>query len=153
MKSSFPEQSGSAIVMGGSLAGLLAARALADFYQGVTVVERDSLSPAIECRRGVPQGRHTHGLLSGGRVALEKLFPGISDQLLAAGAVPGDIIGESRWFLESSYHCRFSSGLIGLLMSRPFLETIVRERVRQLPNVHFRDNQEIRGLLTDTRKS
>ena len=96
----------------------------------------------------MPQGRHTHGLLAGGREALEKLFPGISDQLLAAGAVPGDIIGESRWFLEGSYHCRFSSGLIGLLMSRPFLEGMVRERVRRLPNVDFRDNQDIRGLLT-----
>ncbi len=153
MKSDSPGGPGTAIVMGGSLAGLLAARVLADSYQRVTIVERDALVPSIECRRGVPQGRHSHGLLAGGRAALEKLFPGISGQLLAAGAVPGDIIGEGRWFLEGSYHCRFSSGLIGLCMSRPFLEGMVRERVRQLPNVDFRDNQEIRGLLTSPAKS
>ena len=120
MNSDFPREPGTAIVIGGSLAGLLAARVLADFYRRVTVVERDTLGAAIECRRGVPQGRHTHGLLAGGRAALEKLFPGISGQLLAAGAVPGDIIGESRWFLEGSYHCRFSSGLIGLLHEPAF---------------------------------
>jgi 2-polyprenyl-6-methoxyphenol hydroxylase-like FAD-dependent oxidoreductase len=129
------------------MAGLLAARVLANSYRRVILVERDALGGAIESRRGVPQGRHTHGLLAGGRLALEKLFPGISDQLIAAGAVPGDIIGESRWFLEGDYHCRFSSDLVGLLMSRPFLEGMVRERVRQLPNVHFWDNQEVSGLI------
>jgi 2-polyprenyl-6-methoxyphenol hydroxylase-like FAD-dependent oxidoreductase len=153
MNADFPGELGTAIVMGGSLAGLLAARVLADFYQRVTVLERDTLGAATECRRGVPQGRHTHGLLAGGREALEKLFPGISGQLLAAGAVPGDITGESRWFLEGGYHCRFSSGLTALAMSRPFLEAMVRERVRQLPNVHFRDSQEVRGLLTSPGKS
>ena len=147
MKSDFTTEAQTAIVIGGSMAGLLATRVLADFYQRVILVDRDTLAPSRECRRGVPQGRHTHGLLAGGREALEKLFPGISGQLIAAGAIPGDLTGESRWFLEGGYHRRFSSGLIGLLMSRPFLEAMVRERVRQLPNVHFLDNQEIRGLL------
>jgi 2-polyprenyl-6-methoxyphenol hydroxylase-like FAD-dependent oxidoreductase len=142
-----------AIVIGGSMAGLLAARVLADFYRRVILVERDTLAPSTDCRRGVPQGRHTHGLLAGGREALEKLFPGISDQLTAAGAIPGDLTGDSRWFLEDSYHCRFSSGLIALCMSRPLLEGTVRERVRQLKNVAFRENQEIHGLLTSPDQS
>jgi 2-polyprenyl-6-methoxyphenol hydroxylase-like FAD-dependent oxidoreductase len=150
MNTDFAGDADTAIVIGGSLAGLLTARVLADFYQRVIVVERDRLGAAIECRRGVPQGRNTHGLLAGGRGALEKLFPGISDQLLAAGAVPGDIIGESRWFMKGSYHCRFASGIIGLLMSRPFLEGMVRDRVRQLPNVNFRDNQEASGGVART---
>ena len=153
MNSDFREETGTAVVIGGSLAGLLAARVLADSYRRVIVVERDTPARAAECRRGVPQGRHTHGLLAGGRQALEKLFPGISGELLAAGALPGDIIGEGRWFLEGAYHCRFSSGLIGLLMSRPFFEAMVRDRVRRLPNVVFRYNQEVRGLVTDAAKS
>jgi len=142
-----------AVVIGGSMAGLLAARVLSDRYQRVTLVERDALGTAIENRRGVPQGRHTHGLLAGGREALEKLFPGISEQLVAAGAIAGDIIGESRWFLEGGYHRRFRSGLDGLLVSRPFLEGMVRERVRALPNVQFRDNQGIGGLIASADKS
>jgi 2-polyprenyl-6-methoxyphenol hydroxylase-like FAD-dependent oxidoreductase len=135
-----------AIVIGGSMAGLLAARVLADRYERVTLVERDAFGTSAEPRRGVPQGRHTHGLLASGRQALEALLPGISMQLMAAGAVPGDIVRDTRWFLEGACHCRFASGLDGLLMSRPFLEGIVRQRVRQLPNVEFRDRQEISGL-------
>jgi len=152
MNSDFAKEAGNAIVIGGSMAGLAAARVLADFYQRVILVERDALGATIETRRGVPQGRHAHGLLAGGRQALEKLFPGISDELIAAGAVPGDIVGDSRWFLEGDYHCRFASGLVGLCMSRPFLEGMVRERVRQLPNVHFTDNQEVSGLIASQGK-
>jgi hypothetical protein len=66
------------------------------------------------------------GLLAGGREALDKLFPGISEELIAAGALSSDIIGESRWFIEGAYHCRFQSGLVGLLMSWPFLEDFVQ---------------------------
>ncbi len=153
MNSDFPKETGAAIVIGGSLAGLLAARVLADHYQRVILVERDTLGGAIENRRGVPQGRHTHGLLAGGREALEKLLPGISDQLRAAGAVPGDMLGDSRWFMEGGYHSRFSSGLVGLCMSRPLLEGLVRERVRQLPNVQFRDNETVSGLLASHGKT
>jgi 2-polyprenyl-6-methoxyphenol hydroxylase-like FAD-dependent oxidoreductase len=142
-----------AVVIGGSMAGLLAARVLADHYRRVTLIERDKLPSAIETRRGVPQGRHTHGLLAGGREALDKLFPGISEQLIAAGALNSDIIGESRWFMEGACHCRFQSGLIGLLMSRPFLEGFVRERLRAITNVWIRDNEDICGLLSSADKS
>lgn len=47
-----------AIVFGASLAGLLTARVLAEFYKQVTVVERDALPPVGQQRKGVPQGRH-----------------------------------------------------------------------------------------------
>jgi 2-polyprenyl-6-methoxyphenol hydroxylase-like FAD-dependent oxidoreductase len=139
--------------MGGSLAGLLAARTLADYFQQVLLVERDALAASGENRRGVPQGRHTHGLLGGGRELLEQLFPGISEQLVTTGAVPGDILRDSRWFLEGACHCRFPSGLDGLLMSRPFFEAAVRERVRSLPNVQFRDKTEVCGVVMCADKS
>ncbi len=147
MDSTGLDERGHAVVIGGSMAGLLAARVLADQYQRVTVVERDALAESRENRRGVPQGRHTHGLLAGGRQVLETLFPGISRQLVDAGALSGDIIGDSRWFMEGACHCRFSSGLEGLLMSRPFLESAVRERVRRLKNVRFMDNCEVKELV------
>src|SRR3954471_18581235 len=134
-----------AVVIGGSMAGLLAARVLADRYENVALLERDALASVGENRRGVPQGRHTHGLLAGGRQALEELFPRISQELVAAGAVSGDIIRDCRWFLEGGCHTRFPSGLDGLLMSRPFLESAVRERVRRVPNVQFRDKSEVSG--------
>jgi 2-polyprenyl-6-methoxyphenol hydroxylase-like FAD-dependent oxidoreductase len=63
-----------AVVLGASMAGLLAARVLADHFETVTVVERDTLHDIAETRRGVPQGRHLHGLLMRGAQALEELF-------------------------------------------------------------------------------
>ena len=73
------------MVLGASMGGLLAARALADFYEMVTVVERDVLPDDPVNRRGVPQGRHVHALLGRGSQVLAELFPGFLDDLVAAG--------------------------------------------------------------------
>src|ERR1700739_1898300 len=75
-----------AVVLGASMGGLLAARVLADFYDAVTVVERDVLPDTAANRRGVPQGRHSHLLLGRGSQILGELFPGLLDELVAAGA-------------------------------------------------------------------
>ena len=136
-----------AIVIGGSMAGLLAARVLSDHYRHVTLLERDVFPQQAENRRGVPQGRHTHGLLAGGRRVIDRLFPGISEELVAGGAESGDIVGRSRWFNEGGCHVQFTSGLDGLLMSRPFLEGKVRARVLALANVQNRQNCVVDGLL------
>src|SRR5271156_3489716 len=75
-----------AVVLGASMGGLLAARVLADFYQTVTVVERDVLPNDPANRRGVPQGRHAHALLRRGARIIDELFPGFLTELVAAGA-------------------------------------------------------------------
>lgn len=103
-----------AVVIGGSIAGLLAARVLSEHYEQVTLVQRDAVPVSREARRGVPQGRHTHGLLASGRGVLETLFPGISSELITAGALPGDILRDGRWFLEGVCHVGFDSGLHGV---------------------------------------
>ncbi|MGH7598849.1 MAG: FAD-dependent oxidoreductase [bacterium] len=135
-----------AIVIGGSMAGLLATRVLADHFRQVTLVERDVFPSMAEQRRGVPQGRHVHGLLASGRRVLDQLFPGISEQLIAAGAIEGDIVRDSRFFAEGACLARRASGLEGLLMSRPFLENFVRQRVLNLSNVVTRQDCRVDGL-------
>jgi len=84
---------GTAVVLGASMAGLLTARALADHYQRVIVVDRDPLAPTVssEPRRGVPQGRHAHGVLASGMQVIEALLPGATADLTAAGAIPMSI--------------------------------------------------------------
>ena len=72
-----------AVVLGASMAGLLAARVLAEFYESVTVVERDELPDTAANRRG-PLGRHAHALLAASLI-LGDLFPGFEDELVAAG--------------------------------------------------------------------
>ena len=136
------------IVIGGSMGGLLAARVAADHYNQVTILERDEFPPIGAQRRGVPQGRHTHGLLASGLRVIEKLFPGISQELVEAGAVPGDIVQNSRWFNEGACLARFKSGLDGLLMTRPLLEGTVRRRLLALPNIQVRPKFHVDGLAT-----
>jgi len=142
-----------AIVIGGSMGGLLAARVLADRYQQVTILERDEFPAIGEHRRGVPQGRHTHGLLASGRDVLERLFPGISNDLIAAGAIAGDIVQNARWCNEGGLLARFQSGLNGLLMTRPLLEGTVRHRVLALSNVVARQGFHVEALtVSEDRK-
>ncbi|WP_375504036.1 FAD-dependent oxidoreductase [uncultured Nostoc sp.] len=138
-----------AIVIGASMGGLLAARALADYYQQVTVVERDIFPDAGKNRKGVPQDHHAHGLLSRGREVLEELFPGITEELEAQGALPNQPLQQSRWFSNGGYLCRNSqSDLILLLVSRPLLEAQVRKRLLSLPNIKMIENCDVQGLLT-----
>jgi hypothetical protein len=91
------------------MGGLLAARALADYYDKVTILERDALPEADEPRKGVPQGRHTHGLLARGREVLEQLFPRFTEEMVARGAVCGDIVERVLWFNHGFYLCNAPS--------------------------------------------
>jgi 2-polyprenyl-6-methoxyphenol hydroxylase-like FAD-dependent oxidoreductase len=131
-----------AIVIGASMGGLLAARALADHYAEVTVLERDALPKAPEPRKGVPQGRHAHGLLARGREVLDELFPGLSEEMVAQGAVCGDVVDHVLWFNHGVYLLNAPSALQGLLISRPMLEEGVRRRLLQLPNIRLLEHSD-----------
>lgn len=138
-----------AIVIGASMSGLLAARALADYYQQVTVLERDILPNPSNNRKGVPQDRHAHGLLSRGREAIEQLFPGITQELTTQGALSHDLLQQTRWFTNGGYlYQKSPSDLKGLLVSRPLLEAQVRKRLLSLPNIKMIENCHVLGLLT-----
>src|SRR5215469_4891039 len=139
---------GRAIVMGGSIAGLTAARVLSDHFREVILVERDQFGAVGEHRRGVPQGRHTHGLLAGGLRALEGFFPGFFNEARRAGGLGVDLTRDAYWCFEGGEYLRFGSDLQGLLISRPLLEGIVRQRVRRIPNVHFWDGCQVQGLIS-----
>ncbi len=138
-----------AIVIGASIGGLLAARALADYYQQVTILERDIFPLPGQNRKGVPQDRHAHGLLSKGREVLEQLFPGITEELKAQGALSADLLQQTRWFTNGGYlYQKSQSDLIGLFVSRPLLEAQVRKRLLSLPNIKVIENCDVLGLLT-----
>ncbi|MGH3162606.1 MAG: FAD-dependent oxidoreductase [Streptosporangiaceae bacterium] len=138
--------SNQAVVLGASIAGLLAARVLSERFGQVVVIERDVLPPAGEHRRGVPHGRHLHGLHPRGREILDELFPGFTASLTASGAVRGDVLGNVRWQLSGHQLRQATIGLPGLLASRPFLEGHLREMVRRLPGVRFLEGCSASGL-------
>jgi len=135
-----------AMVIGASMAGLLAARVLADAYEQVTVIDRDELRDTAMHRRGVPHGRHIHALAARGSQVLEELFPGLTAELVGDGAPAGDILTDADFYLSGHRLARARTGLMLLCASRPFLEGHVRARVRALPNVTFLDQCDVVGL-------
>jgi len=140
---------GSAVVIGGSIGGLLAARVLADRYDRVVVLDRDALPAVATARRGVPQGRQLHVLLSRGKEALDELFPGLSAELNGRGAPLVDLHDDVHWYNDGQRMRRAPSPLIAVGMSRPLLEDAVRARVSALPGVEVRSRVEVLGLTAD----
>ena len=131
------------------MAGLMAARVLSDHFERVTVVERDRFPAEPAPRKGVPQSRHVHALLKRGRVTLERLFPGIQEELVAAGAPSLDMAADIAWLTPAGWGIRFPSDLTFIPSSRELLEWSVRRRLAAFANVCFLEGCEIVGLLPD----
>jgi 2-polyprenyl-6-methoxyphenol hydroxylase-like FAD-dependent oxidoreductase len=150
-----------AVVLGASMAGLLAARVLADEFERVTVVERDQLPATPDNRRGVPQGRHIHTLLPGGANIIDELFPGLLNELVEDGAPKLDDYTKLHFQPDGVHRLTLPSGELqsrlaerGLVeplhqASRPLLETAVRTRLRALANVEILDGCAFAGLVTN----
>ena len=135
---------------GASLAGLLAARVLSEFYESVTVVERDVLPAGVAQRRGVAQGRHLHMLLTRGLSHLVELFPGLIDDLVDDGALALDGTDLSGFYIrvgrsEMTFSGAFTrpKELSLVLASRPLLEYAIRERVKGIGNVTLIDGHDV----------
>ncbi len=138
-----------ALVLGGSIAGLLAARVLSDYFDEVIVIERDSYPQEIAVRKGVPQARHVHTLLMRGQQILERLFPGIEADLAEAGAPALEWTSEAWGWSASGWLPRFHSYLKTHTCSRELLEGTILRRLAAYKNVRFIENTDIIGLLPD----
>ena len=137
-----------AVVIGASIAGLLAAAALSGACPRVTLFERDTLPAEPGPRRGVPQTRQLHALQARGVQALDELLPGLRDELVAAGGVLADMQGDIHWYLDDYLLKTARTGLEGIGISRPLLEWLIRSRVAALPGVTITDATDVVGLVT-----
>jgi 2-polyprenyl-6-methoxyphenol hydroxylase-like FAD-dependent oxidoreductase len=126
-----------AVVIGASMAGLLASRVLSDHFKQVTVIERDTLPQEIQPRKGVPQGRHIHILLHKGASIMQDFFPDLFSALTQDGSIPIDTVAGFRWYNFGAWKPRFQSGITFYSQSRPLLEGHVRKRVAARSNVRF----------------
>jgi 2-polyprenyl-6-methoxyphenol hydroxylase-like FAD-dependent oxidoreductase len=136
-----------AVVIGASVAGLLAGRALSDAYGRVTIVERDELPPVGEGRKAVPQGRHAHVMLASGLGAIEELLPGLTQELFQGGARPCRSLQGVRLVISGHLLNRDARGADVLLASRPLIEGQIRCRVLALPNVTIRERCDASELV------
>ena len=146
-------QEGVAFVVGASIGGLCAARVLADHFEEVIVVEKDGLDDAFAPRKGVPQGRHTHALLARGAQLLEQFFPGLTQDALAAGAIPVELTRDVLWFNYGVFLKEAPSGEIGISLSRPRFEGLVRRRLAALGNVRILDRTEAVEPIADEKRA
>ncbi len=135
-----------AVVLGGSIAGLFAARVLADAYDEVLIVDRDVLVGATGPRRHCPQTYQANGLLARGQQVMEELFPGITQELVDYGVPKGDLSGNCRWYTQGFRLKQQHGDLVTLGVLRPALEWHIRERVQALPNVAFLEQHDILGV-------
>jgi 2-polyprenyl-6-methoxyphenol hydroxylase-like FAD-dependent oxidoreductase len=156
---------GHAVVIGAGIGGLCAARVLSEFFDRVTVFERDELPSTPSNRAAVPQGRHVHLLMARGALEFDELFPGLLDGMVAAGVpilenrpdcihfgAAGHVLGTGHTLRD-----RFTA----YVPSRPQLEWQIRRRVCDIPNVEIRhrsvaqprfdfDAQRVTGVLLDS---
>lgn len=142
-----PEIGGSAVVVGGSMAGLLAARVLIDGFEAVTIIERDQLPEAPTARRGVPQGRHIHAMLKAGQATLEDLFPGYGEELLSAGGLQIDMLSDVVHYQHGDFVADGPTRLPAYYATRPLFEQVVRRRVTSLDGIDLRSGCQCTDYL------
>jgi 2-polyprenyl-6-methoxyphenol hydroxylase-like FAD-dependent oxidoreductase len=137
-------------VIGGSVAGLVAARILSDHFARVTVVERDPRPEGPHARKGAPQMRHVHALLDAAARGLEEMFPGFIEELRSAGALTVDAASGSASHQYGAWKPRFKAGFDFLFASRPLIEWQIRRRVQQLPSVQILYERAVEELIAST---
>ena len=137
-----------AVVIGAGMGGLTAAAALADHFDQVVVLERDTLPSEPIYRAGTPQARHVHALLLSGQRALSELFPGFEQDLARAGAVPLRVGLDVR--LERPGYDPFPQrdlGWFSYAVSRPTIERAVRRRLESRANTTLRQRCRVLEVL------
>lgn len=144
-----------AVVIGGSIAGLMAARVLTDYFDQVTVLDRDHIEAQPAGHKSVPQGNHLHALMLGGQQVLSSLFPNFTDRLQKLGAVRFRFGIEAAFFFPGgrSYTPTGSVreprdlGIDGYSQSRGLLEYCVRQCTLELANLKFAGDAAVQGLI------
>jgi 2-polyprenyl-6-methoxyphenol hydroxylase-like FAD-dependent oxidoreductase len=141
-----------AVVLGGGLAGLLAAAALAPRMDEVTIIERDVLPDSAKPRKGLPQGYHSHILMRGGVEAFDELVPGTVAKLYAAGAKKRGLPYQALARGPEGWMERLETDAYLLLCSRELLDHVVREQVLANPKITVIESTKVLSLVGDTAK-
>ena len=140
---------GTAVVIGGSIAGIAAAKVLSESFDRVIVLEKDGRHSRREGRPGAAQGWHLHHLLTAGQIELERIFPGIVDDMVREGAFKVDMADQYRIRLGGTWKKPGTSDIQIVCAGRPLLEWCVRRRLDDEPRIEFRYEAEVGDLVYD----
>jgi 2-polyprenyl-6-methoxyphenol hydroxylase-like FAD-dependent oxidoreductase len=137
------------VVIGGSIAGMLAATVLAEHFELVTIFDREPPATAPVPRKSVPQARHSHLLLPPGYAIMRDLLPGLFAEIEAAGPPRVDLARDMAWHHFGRWRPRFRADIMTTLCTRPLLEYHVQQRVLALPRVRVQGGCTVERLLAD----
>ncbi|MEM7799020.1 MAG: FAD-dependent monooxygenase [Chloroflexota bacterium] len=138
-----------AVVIGGSVAGLTAARALSNHFEQVTVIERGPFADGIDFPKGVPQSRHPHALLIRGEQILEDFFPGFRKSLISGGAQPLNFGRDFNIRMPDGWLPHYETDMEAIATSRRLLDHTLYQRLVFHPRISFRPYSEMKELCTD----
>ncbi|MFI6689983.1 NAD(P)/FAD-dependent oxidoreductase [Streptomyces sp. NPDC050485] len=146
-----------AIVAGGSIAGLACALALSRTGYRVLVLERAAPPPDGPLARAaarwqrptVPQGVHSHTLTSLGVRVLRERAPGLLAAARAAGAPILDMTAALPADATDSAREPADDELVALGCRRATLELLLHRHLRALPGVTIRHDTVVAGLELD----
>jgi 2-polyprenyl-6-methoxyphenol hydroxylase-like FAD-dependent oxidoreductase len=144
-----------AVVIGGSVAGMMSARMLADYFDQVTICERDQVEDRPTLHKSVPQGNHLHALLQGGQLVMSSLYPNFAEELERAGGVRWRLGTDLAFYfpdgkaynITGSVRVPHDLGMVAHSQSRGLLEYVIRRLTVATPNVKFLSGVIVRSLL------
>ena len=141
---------GKAVVIGGSIAGILTARVLSDYCDNVVIVEKDKIETSFSTRRGTPQSNHIHLLLVKGRNIIQNYFPELEEDLLKKGANKIDFLKDGKYLLPSGWAQRFESGIVTFTLTRTLFENTLRSHLKKIPNIKIQDETSVHSFELET---
>ena len=141
--------------MGASIAGLMTARVLSEYFDQVLAIDRDDIEDRPVVHKSVPQGHHLHAFLQGGLNVVSSLYPSITEELRRLGATRIAMGRDAVWYTPNgkaynftgSVRTPFDSGLEGYCASRGLLEFVIRRRTSAISNIHFEYGTAITELI------
>ncbi|HFK1462151.1 FAD-dependent oxidoreductase [Bacillus sp. YAF12_1] len=140
-----------AIVIGGSMAGKFAAKALSTSFKEVIIIEAGERWDGKSLRKRVPQSNHPHVLLKGGENAIEELFPNITNELIEAGSIINNFTRDLKWHQFGLWKQPFIGEVHMIQQSRPLLEWHIQKRIHQISNITIKYESLVKGLLVDAK--
>ncbi len=140
---------GKAVIIGGSIAGLLTARVLSDHFEEVILIEKDRYLDNGSVRNGTPQSNHIHLLLVKGKEILQGFFPELECELIKKGANKIDFLNDGKFRLPSGWAQRFESGVITFTCTRTLLENTIRHQVQKISNVEICESKTVSSFVLE----
>ncbi|HJT10146.1 MAG TPA: 2-polyprenyl-6-methoxyphenol hydroxylase-like oxidoreductase [Candidatus Nitrosotalea sp.] len=141
-----------AIVIGGSISGMISAQILSKYFKKVTIIEKDDNLDSQTLRKSVPHAIHPHILLAKGIDILSSIFPDFIHDIAISGAVRADISKDSEHFVGHDWQPRFKSSLVCYFCSRRLLESIIKKQISKNDKINFICGIIVMGLVSKNEK-